>query len=160
MHLWHQACIMVFLLWWGRDSHMSLCLICFHVSSCYHLSKRYCQEMGTEYDVFFSTRQKFVAFPEVLIEIEGRGNNGTWLWLETLGGIQCSNTQAALIWQSILWNSALVLCTFWSQGIQHLRTWRIKLQLIIESYLCVIMSKTILEFQTKPGVYWDLLLSC
>lgn len=30
--------------------------------------------------MFFSTRQKFAAFPEVLIEREGKGNNVTWTW--------------------------------------------------------------------------------
>lgn len=36
------------------------------------IAKRWEQNM-----MFFSTRQKFAAFPEVLIEIEGGGNNGT-----------------------------------------------------------------------------------
>lgn len=30
--------------------------------------------------MFFSTRQKFAAFPEVLIELEGKGNNVSWTW--------------------------------------------------------------------------------
>lgn len=57
--LWGQMCIcgvrhiMAFLLWWGKGNHTSLCLFIFRMSSYHQLSKRYCQEIGTEY-VFLS----------------------------------------------------------------------------------------------------------
>lgn len=109
--------------------------------------------------MFFSTRQKFAAFPEVLIELEGKGNNVSWTWkswrrlvFQYTGYL----TLAGTAWHGIplwfygpLWAKDFVICCHGEKNC----TW------LSKDDVCVDMWKTMSQFQlTKPNLieiyYW------